>query len=99
MVYLQASIKLHPGKQQDFVNLLNTLMPLVNKHGWKLMGSYAAIVGRLNTVVDFWEVPNPNAVESLLADPQFAKYPPPIPENVDYHTLTTLTQLPIASPF
>jgi len=95
MVYLQASIKLHPGKQQDFVNLLNTLMPLVNKHGWKLMGSYAAIVGRLNTVVDMWEVPNPNAVEALLADPQFAKYALMIHEIVEDETLTILTKLPI----
>ena len=95
MVYLQASIKLHPGKQQDFVNLLNTLMPLVNKHGWKLMGSYAAIVGRLNTVVDMWEVPNPNAVEALLADPQFAKYAPTIHEIAEDETLTILTKLPI----
>jgi hypothetical protein len=95
MVYLQASIKLHPGKQQDFVNLLNTLMPLVNKHGWKLMGSYAAIVGRLNTVVDMWEVPNPNAVEALLADPQFAKHAPMIHDIVEDETLTILTKLPI----
>ena len=52
MVYLQASIKLHAGKLQDFVSLLNSLTPVVGKHGWKLLGSYACVVGRLNTVVD-----------------------------------------------
>lgn len=36
MVYLQASIKLYPGKLQDFTKLLNTLLSLVGKHGWKL---------------------------------------------------------------
>lgn len=52
MMYLQASLKLYPGKQQDFVKLLNDLMPSLNKHGWKLVGSFAAVVGRLNSAVD-----------------------------------------------
>ena len=43
-------------------------MPLLNKHGWKLIGSFSAMVGRFNTVLDLWELPNPNAVESLLSD-------------------------------
>ena len=73
MVYLQASIKLYPGKQQDFVSLINELLPVVGKHGWKLVGSYAAIVGRLNTVVDLWEIPNTEAVQAVLTDPEMAK--------------------------
>jgi hypothetical protein len=95
MVYLQAQIKLFPGKQQDFVNLLNTLMPHLHKHGWKLLGSYSALVGRLNTVVDLWELPNPNAVEAALSDPAFQKFGPTIHEIVEDETLTVLTRLPI----
>ena len=57
MIYLQASIKLRPGKLQDFIALLNDLVPIVARHGWKLIGSYASVVGRLNTVVDLWECP------------------------------------------
>ena len=72
MMYLQASIKLYPGKREDFVKLLNDLMPSLNKHGWKLVGSFAAAVGRLNTAVDLWEVPNAEAVTALLTDPEFA---------------------------
>ena len=48
MIYVQASIKLHPGKLQDFTSLINELLPVVGKHGWKLVGSYATLVGRLN---------------------------------------------------
>ena len=50
----QYSIKLRAGRLQDFVSLLNSLTPVVAKHGWKLLGSYATVVGRLNTVVDLW---------------------------------------------
>lgn len=95
MMYLQASIKLHPGKLQDFITLLNDLTPTVAKHGWKLLGSYASVVGRLNTVVDFWEVPNANAVEALLADPEMQKIGPRISEIVEDEVLTLLTKLPI----
>jgi predicted lipase len=65
------------------------------KHGWKLVGSYAAIAGRLNTVLDLWEVPDPNAVQAVLSDPEFAKYAPQIHEIVEDEVLAILTKLPI----
>jgi len=95
MVYMQASIKLHPGKLPDFVNLLNKLTPVLAKHGWKLVGSYASVVGRLNTVVDLWELPNPNAVEVGLGDPELQKFGGQISEIVEDEVLTLLTRLPI----
>jgi hypothetical protein len=95
MVYLQASIKLYPGKVQDFITLLNELAPVVRKHGWKLLGSYASCVGRLNTVVDLWELPDPNAVQAALSDPEMQKYGSRISEIVEDETLALLTKLPI----
>lgn len=95
MMYLQASIKLRPGKLHDFIALLNDLTPVVAKHGWKLLGSYASVVGRLNTVVDLWEVPNANAVETVLSDPEMQKNGGRISEIVEDETLTLLTKLPI----
>ena len=63
MVYLQYSAKLRAGRLQDFVSLLNSLTLVVAKHGWKLLGSYATVVGRLNTVVDLWgALPNEIAI-------------------------------------
>ena len=96
MVYLQASLKLRAGKLPDFISLLNSVTPLLSKHGWKLLGSYASMVGRLNTVVDFWELPNPNAVQAALSDPEFAKFAPLISEIVEDETLTMMTKLPIS---
>jgi hypothetical protein len=58
MVYLQYSIKLRAGTLQDFISLLNSLTPVVGNHGWKLIGSFASVVGRLNTVIDLWELLN-----------------------------------------
>jgi quinol monooxygenase YgiN len=95
MVYLQASIKLYPGKLQDFIALLNKLTPVVGKHGWKLIGSYATAVGRLNTVVDLWELPDAAALQAALSDPEMAKAAPQISEIVEDETLTLMTKLPI----
>jgi hypothetical protein len=96
MVYLQASIKLRAGKLQDFVELLNGLTPVVAKHGWKLLGSYASVVGRLNTVTDLWELPNEAAVQAALSDSEMAKHAPRINEIIEDETLTLLNKLPIS---
>ena len=96
MVYLQASIKLRAGKLQDFVELINGLTPVVAKHGWKLLGSYATAVGRLNTVMDLWELPNEAALQTALADSEMAKHAPRISEIIEDETLTLLNKLPIS---
>jgi NIPSNAP protein len=96
MIYLQASIKLRPGKLQDFVSLLNGLTPVVGKHGWKLLGSYATVVGRLNTVVDLWELPNEAAIQAALSDSEMAKHAPRISEIIEDETLTLVNKLPIS---
>ncbi len=96
MIYLQASIKLRAGKLQDFVSLLNSLTPVVGKHGWKLLGSYASVIGRLNTVVDLWELPNEAAVQAALSDSEMAKYASRINEIVEDETLALLNKLPIS---
>jgi hypothetical protein len=96
MVYLQASIKLRAGKLQDFVSLLNSLTPVLGKHGWKLLGSYASLVGRLNTVVDLWELPNEAAVQAGISDSEMAKYASRIGEIVEDEILTLLNKLPIS---
>lgn len=96
MVYLQASIKLYPGKLPDFIELLNTLTPVVGKHGWKLLGSYATIAGRLNTVLDVWELPDPNALQAALSDPEMQKAGARISEIVEDETLTIMSKLPIS---
>jgi hypothetical protein len=92
---MQASLKLRAGKLQDFTTMLNELLPVVGKHGWKLLGSYACVVGRLNTAVDIWELPDAGALQAALTDPEMAKFAPRINEIVEDETLTMLTKLPI----
>jgi hypothetical protein len=96
MVYLHYSIKLRAGRLQDFVSLLNSLTPVMAKHGWKLLGSYATVVGRLNTVVDLWELPNEAAIQAAMSDSEVAKFASRFGEIIEDQTLTLLNKLPIS---
>jgi hypothetical protein len=95
MLYLQASLKLRAGKLEDFVSMLNKLAPVLERHGMKLMGSYASVIGRLNTVVDFWELSSADVLQKALADPEVAKYGPLIAEIIEDETVTLLNKLPV----
>jgi quinol monooxygenase YgiN len=95
MVYLQASIKLRPGKQADFVSMLNKLAPVLAKRGMRLLGSYSNLVGRLNTVIDLWELPDANALQAALSDPEIQKLAPQVSDIIEDETQVLLTKLPI----
>lgn len=100
MAFMIAHIKLRPGKVQKFTEMLSGIVPLVEKHGgWKLHGSYFNVIGRLNTVIDVWEIPDANAVQTTLEiasqDPEFQKWIPVIEECVEDETLQVMTKLPV----
>ena len=100
MAFMFAHLKLRPGKVQKFTELIGQVAPLLEKHGgWKLQGSYFNVIGRLNTVVDVWEIPDANAVQSALEsasqDPEFQKLVPAIEECVEDETLQLMTKLPV----
>jgi hypothetical protein len=70
----------------------------VAKHGWKLLGSYASVLGRLNTVIDLWGLPNETAIRAALSDPEVAKYASRFGEITEDQTLNMLNKLPISDP-
>lgn len=100
MPYLFAHIQLRSGKVERFTELIENIAPiLANAVGWKLQGSYLNTIGRLNSVVDVWEVPDANSVtsglEKVSQDPEFQKWVPVIEECVEQETLQLMTKLPV----
>jgi hypothetical protein len=61
----------------------------------KLLGSYANVVGRLNTVIDLWELHDANALQAALSDPELQKLVPLGSEIIEDETQVLLTKLPI----
>jgi NIPSNAP len=96
--YLLASLKVKYGQQRRFNEVMSHLKPVLEKEGWKLIGAYQNTIGRLNSVIDLWEVSSPNAVpESLAAaskDTEFAQWAAQLPELVEEEVLQLMTKLP-----
>lgn len=56
---------------------------IFGKHGWKLLASYATVVGRTNTYVNVWDVPSQEAVQAGMFDPGLADVVPRVRELVE----------------
>jgi hypothetical protein len=76
-LFLQARIQLHYGMSAQFHENMARLVPIVERTGWRLVGSWQNITGDLHEVLDLWEVPDANAVPATLAelagDPEVAE--------------------------
>lgn len=56
MIYLEATLKVAPGKQREFNDLLkNDFVPVGSRHGMRLVAAYANITGLQDVATDLWE--------------------------------------------
>ena|ERR1700730_9599795 len=96
--YLLATLKVKYGQQRNFYEVMNHLKPALERAGWKLIGAYEYAIGRLNTIVDLWEVNDPNAVTDTLAavgkDQEFARWAAQLPTLVEEEVLQIMTKVP-----
>lgn len=58
MLYLKAEITVNPGDLQPMLALLNDrIFPIMEGQGsWRMMGCFVQRTGRLNTIVDLWQM-------------------------------------------
>lgn len=58
MQYLKAEITINPGHVPAMLDLLRTrIFPIMEGLGsWRLIGCFVQRTGRLNTIVDLWEM-------------------------------------------
>jgi NIPSNAP len=96
--YLLATLKVKYGQQRKFYEIMSHLKPALEEKGWKLIGAYQSAIGPLNTVVDLWEVNDPNSVTETLAtvgkNPEFAKWAALLPEVVEEEVLQLMNKVP-----
>ena len=96
--YLLASLKVKYGQQHKFNEVMRHLKPALEREGWKLIGAHQNTIGRLNSVVDLWEVSDLNAVTETLArvgrDKEFGEWAAQLPNLVDEEVLQLMSKLP-----
>ncbi len=55
MIFVEATLKVAPGKQREFNDLLkNDLVPLMERHGAKLVAAWGNLTGAQDVVTDLW---------------------------------------------
>jgi NIPSNAP len=65
-VYLHSKIKLKYGQLGAFNDAMADAKPIVEEHGWKLVGAWSTMIGDLNEVHDIWEIKDANAVGAVM---------------------------------
>lgn len=65
-VFLHVTIKIRPARLKEFCALMTKLKAVAEGGGWKLIGSWTNLIGRLNVVVDIWELQESNQVKSVF---------------------------------
>lgn len=96
--YLHVTMKIQPGQMARFTAVMAEMVPVLEERGWKLLGAWSNVIGRLDTVVDLWELEDANAVRSTLVaaagHPDFPRWYQELSEVVAEETLQLMMPLP-----
>ena len=66
-VYLHVTIQLVRGKHRVFSAAMGEMAPVLESHGWRLIGGFTPGIGRLGAVYHVWRVPSADGVVSALS--------------------------------
>ena len=100
-VYLQATIEVRMTGMASFCAAMEKTVEIMKEAGWTLRGGYVHQTGRLNTVIDIWELPDANALEDgyrmLLEHQDFPEAGKLLEDAVVSETLVLLSAAPYFS--
>lgn len=72
--------------------------PVLESYGWKLIGAWTMVIGRVSTVVDIWEIPDANsffeATGKWRETPAFRAFRKVTAEVVEEEVLTMVVKTP-----
>lgn len=63
-VYLIATIETKPGGMPGLVGAIAEMIPILETAGWTLFSAFTQRTGQLGVVIDIWELPDRNAMDS-----------------------------------
>lgn len=72
-VYLHVTLKVVQSEVENFYDAMAKAVPVIEELGWKFIGAWVDRVGRLNTVVDLWELEDANMYWRVMKE--FSKRP------------------------
>jgi hypothetical protein len=98
MPYMLVRLEVAYGRVGEFSKIMSHLVPILEKRGWRLHGAFVNRIGRLNRCYDLWEIPDANAVQSVLElaakEPEFAEWSPKLNDLLLEEELEVMNELP-----
>jgi hypothetical protein len=90
-VYMHVTLLLKQGKLPLFRDAMKIAQPIAEAEGWKLHDAFLFRSGRLNTVIDIWELRDMNHYErgiaALQSSPRFEDLQSKLADSVESETV------------
>ena len=102
-VYLFANLEIQAAEFARFIEVMGEIEPIVASAGWRLVGAFVQRTGRLNTVIDLWELEDfghmDRGMRALAANARFPEIKAVLDAVVLKETLTLADKLtyPVAA--
>jgi len=89
---MHVTVKLKMGASfGQYKKSMSLCKAIFERHGWKLLASYATVVGRVNSTVNIWDVPSMEAIEAGLYDPALRDVTPIVRDVVEDEVVSLMT--------
>lgn len=76
-VFLHATIEARPAEMGRLLSVLAQMKRILAEAGWGMVGCFTFRTGRLNTIVDLWELEDMNhydrGIRAIAAHPSFGE--------------------------
>jgi hypothetical protein len=97
-IFFLATIKVRPGKMAEFCELMPRVVAIMEAQGWRLVGAWTNLGGRINVVIDLWQIPDANALPgglgTLLEDLNWPELARGLAEFVEDEVIQLMTRVP-----
>jgi hypothetical protein len=96
--FIHVTLEVKANGVAKFVEAMGEATPLLEGWGWKLHGAFIQRTGKLNTVIDVWELEDFVAFDAVLkkfvAHPRFAAIKAVLDETVNSETIVFADKAP-----
>lgn len=97
-VYLHVTLEVHAAGMALFIETMEEAVQILEEAGWKLSGAFTQRTGRLNTVIDLWELDDLNhfdrGIKALVGHPRFPSISKALAESVKSETIVFADRAP-----
>lgn len=97
-VHLHVTLEVRAAGMAAFLQAMGEAAPILQAEGWRLAGAFIQRTGRLNTVIDLWELEDfghfDRALQAFIGHPRFAAIKAVLDETVKSETIVFADKAP-----